>query len=143
MSSKHVTRGFALLASAVAACLAGAVQAHHSFAAEFDESREMTVSGVLTKVDWINPHSYCYVDVKNANGTTTRWAFEGFPPAMMKRLGFSRETLVSNVGKIVKVSYNPAHSADAKLGYGRIYEFEGGQKIVFTPPSNSEAGGKY
>lgn len=117
---------------------ASSVHAHHSFAAEFDESKEMTVSGVLTKVDWINPHSYCYVEVKGADGAATTWAFEGFPPAMMKRLGFSRETMVANVGKKVVVQYNPAHNPAAKLGYGRVYEFEGGQRIVFTPPSNDD-----
>jgi Family of unknown function (DUF6152) len=110
--------------------------AHHSFAAIFDESHEYTIEGVLRKVDWINPHSYCYVTVKNADGTTTDWAFEGFPPAMMKRLGFSRDALVSNIGKPVKVQYNPAHAKGQPLGYGRVYEFPGGPRIVFTPPSN-------
>jgi len=139
-SPRRQVRAVALLL--VAACLAAVVQAHHSFAAQFDETKEMTVSGVLTKVDWINPHSYCYVEVKNADGTTTTWAFEGFPPAMMKRLGFSRETLVANVGKKVKVAYNPAHNPNVSMGYGRVYEFEGGQRIVFTTPS-TDNGGKY
>ena len=121
--------GLVALASAVSAV------AHHSFAAIFDPSQELVVDGTLTKVDWINPHSYCYVTVKNADGTTTVWAFEGFPPSMLKGLGLSREQLVGNIGKRVKVHYNPALKAGDPLGYGREYDFEGGPRIVFTQPS--------
>jgi Family of unknown function (DUF6152) len=109
--------------------------AHHSFAAIFDERREYVIEGVLKKVDWMNPHSYCYVDVTNKNGTVTTWSFEGFPPGMMKNLGVTRGMLADNVGKKVKVSYNPAQKSNEKLGYGRIYDFEGGPRIVFTPPA--------
>ena len=117
--------------------------AHHSFAAIFDEKQELTVEGTLKKVDWMNPHSYCYVTVKNADGTSTDWAFEGFPPAMLKRLGLSRETFVSNIGKKVKVSYNPAQKKGEPLGYGRVYEFDGGPRIVFTAVVGEDGKLKY
>ncbi len=130
-----------LLAGAFTAALAcgtwGSAFAHHSFAAIFDDSRELTIEGVLRKVDWINPHSYCYVTVTNADGTTTDWAFEGFPPNMMRRLGFRREQLTANIGKKVKIYYHPAHRKAEPLGYGRIYEFDGGPRIVFTPENGA------
>jgi hypothetical protein len=134
MNGKRLT---GLVVALLACCASSAVLAHHSFAAIFDESHEYTVEGVLKKVDWINPHSYCYVTVKNADGTTTDWAFEGFPPNMLRRLGFSREQLTSNIGKKVKVYYNPAHRKGEPLGYGRVYEFEGGPRIVFTAQDNT------
>ena len=115
--------------------LAAGAAAHHSFAAIFDPSQELVIEGTLTKVDWINPHSYCYVTVKNADGTSTDWAFEGFPPSMLKSLGLSRDQLVGNIGKRVKVHYNPALKKGDALGYGREYDFDGGMKIVFTQPS--------
>jgi hypothetical protein len=119
----------------VALALATSAVAHHSFAAIFDPSQELVVDGTLTKVDWINPHFYCYVTDKNADGTTTDWAFEGFPPSMLKSLGLSRDQMVGNIGKRVKVHYNPALKKGDPLGYGREYDFDGGPRIVFTQPS--------
>lgn len=115
--------------------LATSALAHHSFGAIFDAERELALSGVLTKVEWVNPHSYYYVEVKGANGAAKTWAFESFPPAMLRRLGLTRDAMTSNIGKKVKVLYNPAHKKDQALGYGRVFEFEGGTRIVFTPPN--------
>ena len=121
----------------VAAGMSATTLAHHSFAAIFDSSKEMKVTGTLTKVEWVNPHSYFYVDVKDASGKVTTWSFENFPPAMMARLGFKRDTMVSRIGKPVTVSYNPALKAGEPLGYGRVFDFQGGPKIEFTPPDEN------
>jgi hypothetical protein len=118
-------------------------QAHHSFGAIFDSTQERTLTGVFSKVEWINPHSYYYVDVKNTDGSVTKWAFESFPPQMLRGLGLSREQLVSNIGKTVTVRYNPAHKKDESLGYGRVLEFEGGPRIVFTPDNSDGTTPKY
>ena len=131
-----MTKSFtSVLAGVAALAFAASAVAHHSFAAIFDPSQELVIEGTLTKVDWINPHSYCYVTVKNADNTTTDWAFEGFPPSMLKSLGLSRDQLVGNIGKHVKVHYNPALKKGEPLGYGREYDFDGGPKIIFTQPS--------
>ena len=69
------------------------VLAHHSFAAEFDASKPVTLHGTITKLEWINPHSWLHVDVKNADGTTTEWMVEAATPNTLLRRGFTRDTV--------------------------------------------------
>ena len=69
--------------------------AHHSFAAEFDREQPMKVTGTVTKIEWTNPHIWIYVDVKNADGTVTNWAFQGGPPSYLTRAGWSKSDLKS------------------------------------------------
>ena len=68
-----------IVLSAIAGLLLAAVPvlAHHSFAAEFDSNQSMTVTGVVTKVEWMNPHTHFYIDVKDESGKTTNWQCEG------------------------------------------------------------------
>lgn len=122
---------------AVTAGMSAAALAHHSFAAIFDAKKESKITGTLSKVDWMNPHSYFYVDVKDAAGKTTTWSFENFPPGMMARLGFKRDMMASNLGKTVTVYYNPALKAGEPIGYGRVFDFQGGPRIEFTPPDSN------
>ena len=63
--------------------------AHHSFSAEFDGKKEITVKGVITKVEWTNPHIYFYVDVKDDKGQVANWSFEGYPPNVLRREGWT------------------------------------------------------
>lgn len=69
------------------------VFAHHSFAAEFDVKQPITLKGVVTKVDWLNPHIYVYMDVKDETGKTVNWSVEGAPPNTLYRLGWRKDTL--------------------------------------------------
>ena len=62
--------------------------AHHSFAAEFDASKAIRLTGALTKIEWTNPHSYFYLDVKDENGVVVNWACEGAAPGALSRRGF-------------------------------------------------------
>jgi hypothetical protein len=80
--------------------------AHHSVSAEFDVKRQITYTGVITRVEWRNPHIYFYVDVKDANDKVTNWAFEGAGPNTLARLGWMRDTL--KVGDRVTVVAFPA-----------------------------------
>ncbi len=64
------------------------VSAHHSFAAEFDASKAVRITGVISKVEWTNPHSYIYVDVKDDRGDMATWACEGGAPNALSRRGF-------------------------------------------------------
>jgi len=67
--------------------------AHHSFAAEFDAQKAVTVQGAVQRVEWTNPHIWVYVDVKNAGGQVERWQCEGGSPNTLAREGWSRDTL--------------------------------------------------
>lgn len=80
--------------------------AHHSVSAEFDVKRQVTYTGVITRVEWSNPHIYLYVDVKDANDKVTNWAFEGAGPNTLARMGWLRDTL--KVGDRVTVVAFPA-----------------------------------
>ena len=65
--------------------------AHHSFGAEYDANKPITLTGVVTKVEWTNPHSYFYLDVTDGKGVVSNWKFEGFPPNVLYRTGWKRD----------------------------------------------------
>lgn len=83
----------AVFSAVFAVASATAVRAHHSFAAEFDASKAIRVTGTLAKVEWTNPHTYFYVDVTDEKGTVTRWACESGAPGALSRRGFKRSLL--------------------------------------------------
>jgi hypothetical protein len=67
--------------------------AHHSFAAEYDGNKPVTIKGTFTKMDWVNPHSWVYVDVKKPDGTVENWACETAPPNGLYRRGWRKSAL--------------------------------------------------
>src|SRR5215217_5737279 len=77
----------------VAALAPAGVSAHHSFAAEFDANQPVTLRGTVTQMEWINPHSWIHLDVKNPDGSVTKWMIEGGTPNTLVRRGFTKESL--------------------------------------------------
>src|ERR1700756_2546988 len=69
--------------------------AHHSFAAEYDADKPVTLTGSVTKMAWINPHSWIYIDVKKSDGTVENWAIEAGPPGTLVRAGFTKDSLTA------------------------------------------------
>ena len=67
--------------------------AHHSFSAEYDSAKRVTLKGIVSKVDWMNPHVYFYIDVKDDSGAITNWALEMGPPNGLQRGGWTRNTI--------------------------------------------------
>ncbi|HZF30692.1 MAG TPA: DUF6152 family protein [Gammaproteobacteria bacterium] len=97
--------------------------AHHSFAAEFDANAPVTLHGTITKLEWINPHSWLHIDVKNPDGTTTAWMIEGATPNTLLRRGFNRDTVktgteITIVGYRAKSGANRANGRDLILPDG-------------------------
>lgn len=78
---------------ALALTTAAIAAAHHSFAAEFDASKPVKVTGVVTKVEWMNPHIWFYVDVKDDDGKVTNWGFSGGAPGQLQRRGIYRQVI--------------------------------------------------
>jgi len=67
--------------------------AHHSFAAEYDSSKTVSIKGTVNRVAWVNPHAYIYIDVKDTNGKVTTWAFESLSPNALARQGWNSKSL--------------------------------------------------
>ena len=97
-------RNVLMLAVAVTAMIPFAVpaRAHHSFAAEYDADKPVTLTGSVTKMAWINPHSWIYLDVKKPDGTVENWAVEAGPPGTLVRAGFTKNSLAP--GTVIKVN---------------------------------------
>ena len=118
-------------ALAVAVLLAAAARpaiAHHSFAAEYDDQKPLKITGTLTKVDWMNPHIWYYVDVKNPDGTVTAWAISGGAPGQLMRRGITKDLLV--VGSTVNVEGFRAKDG-SNNGFGQRVTYQDGRN-VFT-----------
>ena len=116
---------------AIAALLAAAAHptiAHHSFAAEYDDQKPLKITGTLTKVDWMNPHIWYYVDVKNPDGSTTTWAISGGAPGQLMRRGITKDLLV--IGSTVNVEGFKAKDG-SNNGFGQRVTYQDGRN-VFT-----------
>ena len=90
--------------------------AHHSVSGEFDLSKTATLKGIISRIDWINPHAYVYLDVSE-NGAKSTWKLETFPPAQLRRNGLSKETITGKFGEIVTITILLARDGTQHLGY--------------------------
>lgn len=102
--ARFLGAGVCLLAGALSA------SAHHSVEGVFDAKKDMIVTGTISKLEWINPHIFVWLDVQDPNGLVSQYSFETLPPAMLRRAGVTKEALLggNDVGQVVTVQANPA-----------------------------------
>ena len=118
------------------------VTAHHSFAAEYDSTKPISLTGTVTKVEWMNPHVYFYIDVKDDAGAVAHWAIEGGAPTSLYRAGWRRESLkfgdvVTVHGFLARDGSKLANMRTAILADGR--EVFGGQQY-YSPSTPKRPG---
>ena len=131
---------FSAILIAIALLLAaGPVLAHHSPSAVFDMSKDFTLTGTLTKVDWINPHIVVYIDAKKDDGSVENWKFESNPPSWFRRVSLGRDDFAKAIGQTVTVKGVRA-KAGGLYGYLLKITFPDGNslELVFKPGPNTQ-----
>jgi hypothetical protein len=109
--------------------------AHHSFAAEYDANKPVKVTGVVTRIDWTNPHIWFFVDVKDEQGKTANWGFSGAPPGVLQRRGVTKSAI--KIGDTVVVEGFRARDGSNNGTGGRVTFTDG--RTVFTASNEDRA----
>lgn len=126
----------AMCVVAIALLLArGAVSAHHSFAAEYDGDKPITLSGTVVKVEWTNPHIHFFLDVKDVNGGVTQWKFEGYPPNMLVRQGWKRDTTLKPGDAVTVFAWRAR--IEPNMAHAREVTFADGSRLAAGPPAGT------
>jgi hypothetical protein len=118
---RQIVLGLMIVATIIAAGMP--LMAHHSFAAEFDSAKQVKLTGVVTKIDWTNPHVWFYMDVKDESGKINNWGFEMGPPHMLQGQGWTRTTM--KLGDIITVQGSMAKNGSNRVNARNVTTQDG------------------
>ena len=113
--------------------------AHHSFGVAFDASKTVTLTGTITKIEWSNPHTHIYADVKDDAGGVVNWKFEGYPPTVLARTGWRRDVTVKAGDTIGMFGYRARDGSP--FAHLREVTLPDGRRLFFGPPPGTGEGG--
>lgn len=128
---RHLVLGAALLG-----CVLPLV-AHHAVTAEFDPGKTINLKGVVSKVEWINPHIFVYVDVKDDSGKSTTWMLQSLPPLFFKGSGLTKDVLLSNKQEVSVEAY-PAKDGSQAYGFLLKLTYPDGHSFNMAPPKQGK-----
>ena len=112
-----------------------ATRAHHSFGAEYDSNQPVTVTGVVTKIEWTNPHSFIYLDVADSGGAKVNWKLEGYPPNVLYRTGWKRDVTMKPGDSVTVFGWRAR--TDPHLAASRQVTLSDGRKLASGPPAGT------
>jgi len=117
---------------AMVALAGGTAFAHHSITGQFDVSKELKLTGTVSKVEWINPHIIVHIDVKDAAGKVNTWQLESVPVAFARKAGLTKERLMA-VNQVVTMTCYPARDGTAHLGVLFRIDYPDGTFFTMVP----------
>lgn len=114
--------------------------AHHSFGAEYDASKPITLTGIVTKVEWTNPHTHFYMDVTDQKGDVANWKIEGYPPGVLFRTGWKRDVSLKPGDRVTVFAWRARDGTN--WAHGRQVTLGNGTKLFWGPPAGTGDGGE-
>ena len=133
------TRVIFSCAVAIGMAWANVAAAHHSFGAEYDANKPITLTGVITKIEWTNPHSYIFMDVTDNTGKAANWKFEGYGPGILHRIGWNKDVTMKPGDRITIFGWRARDGSN--WAHSREITLPSGKKMMFGPPSGTGDGG--
>ena len=114
------------------------LSAHHSFGVAFDANKPITLVGKVTRIEWQNPHTHVYIDVKDPSGKVVNWRLEGYPPNVLERTGWKKDVTIK-VGDTITV-FGYRASDGSPFAHFREAVLSDGRKLFFGPPPGTGEG---